>query len=1145
MKRTLLVTLMLCVLCHTKTMAQQAYKIYPVPQTMTINSGVVPIDLAVNVVCESGIDEATRQRAAAVLQLSNLSVTFSDAVVPNALNVLLGIRHSAGMADQFLTQQNISTAVFDQANKYDKHVLSIRQVNGTSYCVIVGEHTDAVFHALASVEQMLEQSAGGFTSVDIADYADQKYRGLVEGYYGYPYTVTVKKDLMRFMMRMKMNTYLYGAKSDPYHSLYWRDAYPVNITARQEKEGWLTQGMLRDLASVSAQTKVNFIWAIHPAAASAVDFSSTATAEQGVNDVFAKLSLMYQLGLRQFAVFVDDAGQNIAHRHNYAHFFTKLQQKLDTTYNMSGRAPADTVKPLHVVPHVYTLTWVGQEARDQYFEALSHTPAHIVYYTTGWGVWSVPNSSDLAIMKRILGREVAWWWNYPCNDNADSRLYTADMYTNFHDAPSINSGATLPASLNQGLGIVSNPMQEGELSKIALFSVADYAWNNDGFNHQTSWENALRYLFADDVRESVKTFLKYARHFEPAALNTLINNYKQTMRGEQADTILLERELSEILAACRTMRSLASGRSEQDSLFFVDVQPWVEKLEAMAEMAQQFIALRRDINPETSWQVYLQTLRSVNSLDTAERFKAYSLEGHGNGISVASRPATPSAQYLEPFVRYMAENGYNDLLPARRPSAVSPTFITNQAALQNNTVNSVTPGQYFLSRIFNINPGKYVGIAFPQAQRIDSIHMAESLSSLTVYYSTDAKTWRKHTPGVVPPVHIRYITFVNETDADIRATFNRSRFMLYFPTVARPATISTPQGSAWNGHTKELMTDGNYETFAVLDRNQANADAYTYSYAQPTPVYDVRVCVGTVNGDHYNVAKVQVSADSVNWKSLKVKGTQVTEATMGMAAVVRYSNEMSYCDFDGTGEAVKYVRLYLERAHTDKWLRLYEIEVNRRHADAAKMPVASLVRGGAQAAVTDDKAATRAVLPNAGTMIYRLLSHEKTTHLRVYQNADALRGSSIGVRVSADSVNWVEKGSISSHYAEIALSDMPDNIKYVAFTWQGVAPEIYEISEKTEVVPLIITRIEAVAQTSERNELQVTVVNGGLDIVSASPIKAACLRQIDGRVLLSRQSSLAETALRLPVPSAAQGRCLILTVTLPEGQERSYKLFVK
>ena len=112
-------------------------------------------------------------------------------------------------------------------------------------------------------------------------------------------------------------------------------------------------------------------------------------------------------------------------------------------------------------------------------------------YTTGWGVWSIPNSGDLNEVRQYLGRDVAWWWNYPCNDNSDGQIYTKDMYANFFEMPAVNSNGTVPSTLTGGVGSVSNPMQEGEMSKVALFSVADYAWHTAGFNNQSSYKQIL------------------------------------------------------------------------------------------------------------------------------------------------------------------------------------------------------------------------------------------------------------------------------------------------------------------------------------------------------------------------------------------------------------------------------------------------------------------------------------------------------------------------------------------------------------------------------------------------------------------------------------------------------------------------------
>lgn len=90
--------------------------------------------------------------------------------------------------------------------------------DGVAQLIIIGENTDATFMGLASLEQMLDAETKQMPTVTISDYADLKERGIIEGFYGKPYSSEVRKDLLRFMMRNKMNCYVYGPKSDVYHS---------------------------------------------------------------------------------------------------------------------------------------------------------------------------------------------------------------------------------------------------------------------------------------------------------------------------------------------------------------------------------------------------------------------------------------------------------------------------------------------------------------------------------------------------------------------------------------------------------------------------------------------------------------------------------------------------------------------------------------------------------------------------------------------------------------------------------------------------------------------------------------------------------------------------------------------------------------
>lgn len=50
---------------------------------------------------------------------------------------------------------------------------------------------------LASLEQMLDATTTAMPTVTISDYADLKERGIIEGFYGKPYSCEVRKDLLR------------------------------------------------------------------------------------------------------------------------------------------------------------------------------------------------------------------------------------------------------------------------------------------------------------------------------------------------------------------------------------------------------------------------------------------------------------------------------------------------------------------------------------------------------------------------------------------------------------------------------------------------------------------------------------------------------------------------------------------------------------------------------------------------------------------------------------------------------------------------------------------------------------------------------------------------------------------------------------
>ena len=1024
----------------------QNYSIYPIPQQLKQGTETVGFTSDVDVICESGIDLFTRNRLEGILAEHGMTAHFTDAATTGRSVIYLGINGTEGKADLLATERGLDRKVLTMTGKYDRHILSLTRQDGLAELIVIGEHTDAVFFALASFEQMLDNGTMELPTVTISDYADQKSRGLVEGYYGYPYSVSVKKDLLRFMMRYKMNTYLYGAKSDPYHSEKWKDAYPTNITDQQESNGWLTQQMIKEIAQESQETKVNFIWAIHPGG----NFISSSSV---VDDIIGKFQKMHQLGVRQFGIFVDDVGLPSADNYELnATRLTQVQRRLEKLYNTPGAAPTDTVKPLHFVPQAYAAGFVNDTQREGFFKALAATPANITVYTTGWGVWSIPNTNDLYAIAKHLGRDVAWWWNYPCNDNADGQIYTMDMYSNFYDLPAVNSDGTLAKQLSYGAGIVSNPMQEGELSKIALFSVADYAWNTDGFNVKKSWQAAVRAVVGAEAYDDYIFLADYLRYNDPSGFNTLLNSVKSKLATGNFNSSTLEERLQKIQRACDTFIAFKNSDRNADRLFYLDIEPWLLKLKKMAQTCLELLAVAQVDNADNGkWEQYVKALHSLDELSTNEAYIAYALEGMGSGISVSQRVSQPSERYFKPFLTYMKEHIMDKYFPAAASDKL--TVITNATA--NNPLKAQSKNGYYTmtsSTGLTLKPGEFVGLMLPSSVLLDELFIDESLAAITtVRYSADGKAWDTFSAGQGTPAgFVKYVVFLNESADEQTVRPAAANFRVTPVTPPTIASITVPSGGDASGTSQDNLIDGNYTTWYSVNRNQANDDAYMLTLSDTTIIRDVRVCVGTVNGDYMNVGRVEVSLNGKTWTPLKVKGTTTSNFTMSLRQVVTYSNEMKYCDFDGANRKALYVRFHVTNANTSRWLRLFEIEVNKH---SGVMPIA-VDSKGTEVSEVADRVAYTSLLDEGEYIDYNFLQIHPLRSVTVYQ--DGAVASDAEMYVTMDGQEWVKVGDLKGYVCKTDLSEYPE-ARQLRISWKSQAPVIYEIFEATDDAADFIT----------------------------------------------------------------------------------------
>ncbi|MDE6051599.1 MAG: beta-N-acetylglucosaminidase domain-containing protein, partial [Paramuribaculum sp.] len=324
---------------------------------------------------------------------------------------------------------------------------------------IIGYNERGAFYGLQTLRQILSSpvSHGGdeLPMMVINDYPSMKYRGVVEGFYGTPWSHDVRMSLIDFYGKNKMNDYLYGPKDDPYHSSpNWRQPYPED-QARN----------IRELVEQSKRNRVNFIWAIHPG-------KDIRWNKEDYDSLVSKFNMMYDLGVRSFAIFFDDIEGEGTNPMRQAELLNNLT-------NDFVKAKGD-VTNLIVCPTDYSQLWAKPGPDGPLAVYGRELNPNVEVFWTGAVVCSDLTPETLDFINSRIKRPALYWWNYPVTDYCKHILMQGPVY-----------GLDTTLTSEQVAGIESNPMEHGEASKLALYGVADYAWNTPAYNPLDNWERGL------------------------------------------------------------------------------------------------------------------------------------------------------------------------------------------------------------------------------------------------------------------------------------------------------------------------------------------------------------------------------------------------------------------------------------------------------------------------------------------------------------------------------------------------------------------------------------------------------------------------------------------------------------------------------
>lgn len=458
---------------------------------------------------------------------------------------------------------------------------------------IVGYDERGAFYGIQTLRQLMESPIAQnkqLPYLDINDYPDLPNRGVVEGFYGTPWSHQVRMSLIDFYGKFKMNTYLYGPKDDPFHSCpNWRLPYP-------EKEAQ----NIKELVEACKRNRVDFVWAIHPG-------QDIKWNEEDYQNLVNKFNWMYDLGVRDFAIFFDDISGEGTNPVKQTELLNRLT---DEFVKVKG-----DVSPLTVCPTDYSKLWANPTPQGSLAIYGNTLNPDIKIFWTGDVVCSDLTPETMEWINSRIKRPAYYWWNYPVQDYVRNFILQGPAY-----------GLDTSLTKDDVCGVISNPMEHGEASKLALYGVADYAWNIANYNPIDNWERGLNEL-APEAKDAYRTFAIHSCDTE--------NGYRRDESWEtktfrianwnDAAAQALKAEFEKIEKVPTEMEQGCENKA-----LLQELRPWLVEFGKLGTRGKHTIELGQIFRSGKSdadfWSKYIQNLMSKEDRKNYEAHKSGTLK---------------------------------------------------------------------------------------------------------------------------------------------------------------------------------------------------------------------------------------------------------------------------------------------------------------------------------------------------------------------------------------------------------------------------------------------------------------------------------------------------------------------------------------
>lgn len=625
-KRWLGACLWCTVLMNPSVATAQHMAVQPVPQEVQMSGRTLSFPTALHLV---GSDEANVHAVELLRSLLPDAVPCSSvSAAGRQYRILIGEKNDKSVkkyrrqipphAEGYylsVGKKEIVVAGYDERGTY-YGVQTLRQLLSTALSESMSRSASSpksasassVSTASASASEVALSDSASLPEITVKDYPAVRYRGVVEGFYGTPWSHEARLRQLRFYGENKMNTYIYGPKNDPYHSCPgWRKPYP-------EKES----AQVRELVKVAAENEVNFVWAIHPG-------QDIKWNDEDRRLLIAKLESMYNLGVRSFAVFFDDISGEGTDPHRQADLLNYIDRHF-------VKAKPD-VTPLVMCPTEYNRSW--SNPKGNYLTTLGEKldPSIQIMWTGDKVVADIKEESMEWINARIR-RPAYIWWNFPVSDYVRDHLLLGPVYGNDTHIASAMSG------------FVTNPMEHAEASKIAIYGVADYAWNPGQYDAQQAWEAAIREVLPGAAGE----LQFFAAHNSDLGING--HNYRREesvevkpvadrfLKSYLTDGTWRTEDYQQLLSLTRRMQSASDILlvDTENRPLIEEITPWLLQFKLLGEIGEETLQLAQLIANGSVSESFLSSYRHIRALQ--QQLYLNDQRYNQNGYQPGMRPAS-------------------------------------------------------------------------------------------------------------------------------------------------------------------------------------------------------------------------------------------------------------------------------------------------------------------------------------------------------------------------------------------------------------------------------------------------------------------------------------------------------------------------